>query len=132
MTKILQILLAGLVVFMVLLLQTREDYELFYIISSMNSNPNCSDNRSCLTFKQYVNSFHPQENITLVFLTGYHTFTVGQYIPEDPDFYFVQNTNFTMVGISTEVIIHDVAMMFLDVHKLQIENLTLNNGLFFT
>ena len=124
-------LAAGLM-FLSLFVQTHEDNESFYIVPNLHSNPNCSYDQSCLTFQQFVNSdtYISLENVTLVFLTGYHTFTEEQYIPEEV-LYYMSNTYLTMVGISTEVVIHDIEVSFIFVQKLHIENLTLNNGLFY-
>ena len=123
-----KILVAGLT-FLALLVETHETNELLYITTNLHSNSNCSHNQSCLTFLQFVNSFLPHENATLVFLTGYHTLTEGQYVP-DLSLYYIYGKNLAMVGINTEVIIHDTEVSFFGVQKLQIENLILNNGLF--
>ena len=118
-------LVAGLMLF-ALIVSTHEDNKLFYVAPNLQSNQNCSHNQPCLTFQQFINSTHSQENATLVFLTGRHTLTEGQRDPVKLLFY----TNLEMVGISTEVIIHDIAVIFFDVQELHIENLTLYNGFY--
>ena len=128
MERILQTLFAGLV-FMTLLVQTNEDNNmLYYVTPNSHSNPDCAGNQPCITFKKFALYHDDQENLTLVFLEGYHTLTNPLFPARIT--YSVSNKYLTMVGISTEVIIHNTEISFLNIQELYIKTLILRNGNF--
>ena len=123
--------------FLALFAQTCEDNKLFYIIPNLlHSNLNCtkSYNQSYITFQQFVNSdtYSSLKNVTLVFLPGYHTFIEDQNISWQNSYSnYVFNECLVMIGISTEVFIHDILITFFQVQMLQIENLSIRNSLLY-
>ena len=119
----LQTLFAGLV-FIALLVQTRERETLYMdVVPNSSSNPNCTHIQRCLTFQQFVSSYRFSPiNITLMFLRGYHSLSKNAA--------YLRNKNLTMVGTSTEAIIHDSVVFFTNIKELQIKNLKLRNNQF--
>ena len=123
-----KILVSGLM-FVALLLQTREEKLLFYVIPNIHSNQNCSHNQSCLTFKQFLDFDPPDESssITMIFLTGHF------YAPKEQHDLFYRKgifpDNVAMVGASREVIMHNINIDFYS-NKLQVKNITLCNSEF--
>ena len=107
-------------VFIALFVQTRGRNTVYYVTPN-HTNSNCPRNQLCTTFWDFITYYiNTQQNYTLVFLKGHHTLfglRVGLSLH-----------NLTMVGISTEVVIHNTTIVFRSIQELQIKNLILSNG----
>ena len=106
-----------------------QNSDTFYITSNQHSNKDCS-HQLCQTFQQFINNsdrYWYLENVTLVFLTGYHTLTEGPNVFDN--YCYLYNKNLYMVGISSDVFIHDIVVTFFNVQTLYIKNLILINGI---
>ena len=129
MEKGLHTLGAGLVVFMItaaIFIPIIGDCNsLYYLTPNSSSNSDCARNQSCQTLRTFVR-FHycTEENLTMVFLKGHHILSKN-----DTPFRMC-NGYVAMVGISTDIIIYNTKVTFVNVLELRILNLILQNGYF--
>ena len=124
------ILFTELILFALFIQTTAEDNTKYYVAPLPDSrlNPDCVYNQSCMDLDNFASGDYDQENITLMFLKGNH---ILPNFGERRSTHLVYNQILIMVGLSTDVIIHDINLYFYDTLEFQINNLVLSNGLFY-